>query len=204
MDGQDYLDQISASNRPIKKKRSSFLSSKFFLVGAIGLACLIVIIIIGSVLSGGKNSEKNLSYALALHIDNTATIIKEYQSDLKSSNLRSSAASLSGVLADTSGKLTNYLSEKYNYKPNDVDQKIKEQATLEKDGLESDLFEAKINGVLDRIFTHKISYEISMLMTEEAKIQNSTKDETLQEIMSTSYSSLSTIYDKFNNYSETN
>ena len=111
---------------------------------------------------------------------------------------------MSGVLADTSGKLTNYLSEKYNYKPNDVDQKIKEQATLEKDGLESDLFEAKINGVLDRIFTHKISYEISMLMTEEAKIQNSTKDETLQEIMSTSYSSLSTIYDKFNNYSETN
>ena len=204
MDGQEYLNQISASVKPEKVKGNGILSSRFFIVGMVGLICLIIIIIIGAVLSGNKGSEKNLSYALALHIDNTAEVIKKYQNDIKSSDLRSSAASLYGVLADTSGKLTNYLTEKYGTKTKDADEKIVEQATLEKDGLESELFEAKINGILDRIFTHKIAYEISVMMAEESKIQNMTKSEELKEILTTSQNSLFTLQSKFNDYSETN
>ena len=109
-----------------------------------------------------------------------------------------------GVLADTSSKLTNYLTEKYGTKIKDADQKIIEQATLEKDGLESELFEAKINGILDRIFTHKIAYEISVLMAEETEILEKTGNDDLKEILTTSYNSLSTLYSKFNDYSETN
>lgn len=204
MDGQEYLDQISASVKPIKAKRNGIFSSKFFMVGMIGLICLIIIIILGAILSGNKGGEKNLSYALALHIDNTAEVVKNYQNEIKSSNLRSSSASLYGVLADTSSKLTNYLTEKYGTKIKDADQKIIEQATLEKDGLESELFEAKINGILDRIFTHKIAYEISVLMAEETEILEKTGNDDLKEILTTSYNSLSTLYSKFNDYSETN
>ena len=204
MDGQDYLDQISADSRPIKPSRfQNIISSKFFLIGLIFVIVLIIIIVIGAILSANKTDVKSLSAALNLHITNTTSIIKTYQDEVKSSSLRSSSASLGSVLSDTNNKLTKYLTERYNYNPKKVETKISDQATLEKDNLESELFEAKITGNLDRIYAHKMAYEISRFISEETKIYNSTNDDTLKDILSTSYNSLSTLYDNFNNFSET-
>ena len=62
MQGQEYLNQISASNRPVKKsKMNSILSSKLFMGGMIAVVALIVIINIGSILIGNKGGEKNNS-----------------------------------------------------------------------------------------------------------------------------------------------
>lgn len=202
MEGQEYLNQISAKSKPPKRAGSGLLSSKFFIVGAVGVAVLLVIIILGAVL-GGKDSEKDLSIKFKLHLDNTASAIQTYQPSVRSSDLRSSSASLYGILTNTSRDLTNYLVEKYKFKDKDVDKKIVEAATLEKDGLESELFEAKINGILDRIFAHKMSYEITVLMSEENKLINTTKNETLKENLLTSYRSLENLYESFNDYSET-
>lgn len=204
MYGQEYLNQISADNRPAKQsKMGNLLSSKFFLVGAIGLALLIVIIIIGAILSGNKGGEKNNSFRLILHIDNTAKIIEEYQPYVKSSELRASSSSLSGVLARTSSELTGYLQAKYDYKEKNIDKDIAEEAQLKVDGLDYELMNAKINGILDRIYAHKMASEISTIMAEEAKIQNSTKSSDLEELLGTSYTSLENLYDKFNDFSET-
>ena len=53
MQGQEYLNQISASNRPVKQsKLTNILSSKLFIGGMIALVALIIIMIIGSVLGG--------------------------------------------------------------------------------------------------------------------------------------------------------
>ena len=203
MNGQDYLDQISAENRPVKKSGASFLSSKFFIIGAIGIGLLILIMILGAILGGNKTDEKSLSYALKLHIDNTAEVIQTYQPEVKSSDLRSSSASLSGVLSDTSKKLTDYLTAKYKIKDKDINKKIVEQATLEKDGLTSELFEAKINGILDRTYAYKMAYEIKMIMTEESKIYDKTNNQDLKGILDGSYNSLDNLYSKFNDFSET-
>lgn len=203
MDGQEYLNQISAANRPVKKSSGGILGSKIFWAGAIGAVALVIIIIIGSILSSGKGGEKNLSYALKLHLDNTASVIQEYQSDVKSSDLRSSSASLYSIISSTSGELTKYITEKYNFREQDVDKNIVEEATLVKDGLEADLFDAKINGVLDRIYAHKMAYEISLIKTEEAKLINSTSSDELKEVLISSYNSLDNLYGNFNNFSET-
>ena len=66
------------------------------------------------------------------------------------------------------------------------------------------MFEAKINGILDRIYAHKMAYEISLITTREAQIMKSINNDTLNEILTTSYNSLETLYDKFNNFSEAN
>jgi len=203
MEGQDYLNQISANNRPTKKQQKGILSSKFFLVGAIGLVALIIIIIIGALVNGNKGGEKNLSFALKLHLDNTSSVIEEYQPNVKSSSLRSSSASLDGVISDTNSKLTDFVTAKYEFKEKDVDKKLKDAAARNQEELSNELFEAKINGVLDRVYAHKMSYETSMLMTEEAKLINSSKDDALKSILSTSYDSLKNLYDNFNNFSET-
>ncbi len=203
MEGQDYLNQISANNRPAQKQKKGILSSKFFLVGAIGLVALIIIIIIGALVNGNKGGEKNLSFALKLHLDNTSSVIEEYQPNVKSSSLRSSSASLNSVISDTNSKLTDFVTAKYEFKEKDVDKKLKDAAAGNQEELSNELFEAKINGVLDRVYAHKMSYETSMLMTEEAKLINSSKDDALKSILSTSYDSLKNLYDNFNNFSET-
>ena len=205
MDGQQYLNQISKANRPVKeaKSRGGIFSSKFFIVGAIGLGLLILIIILGAVLGANKSDEKDLGYKLKLHIDNTAEVVQEYQTSVKSSELRSSSASLYGVLSNTSKELGDYLTGKYNLKDKDIGEKIIAEATTNRDSLANELFEAKINGILDRIFAHKMAYEITIIMSEESKIYDSTSNETLKGLLDESYKSLENLYDKFNDFSET-
>lgn len=204
MEGQEYLNQISAAAKPKKQASDSrFSKSTLIIGGVVALVLLIAMIIFGAILGGNKDKEKNAGIALALHLKNTSEIIQDYQQYIKSSNLRSSSSSLMSITTDTNRNLINYLTEKYNYKEKDVDSNILEQATLEKDGLESELFEAKINGILDRIYAHKMAYEISSLMSEETRLMDLTKVEALDELLKTSFDSLNVLYENFNSFSET-
>lgn len=204
MEGQEYLDQISATNRVVAKKKSGLLSSKFFWVGMIGVVVLTLIMIFATILSSGKDGEKEIAFALKLHLENTISVIDEYQSSVKSSNLRSYSASLKSVLSNTDRDLSGYIEEKYKSKEKNVKKKITEEANLAKDALSTELFNAKINGILDRIYTHKMIYEISSVMTEETKIMNLTKSDDLKGALLNSYNSLEILYNNFNEYSETN
>ena len=65
-----------------------------------------------------------------------------------------------------------------------------------------DLFEAKINGNLDRIYAHKMSYEVSVIMNDETKLYNGSNDDALKAILSTSYTSLENLYNSISNFSE--
>ena len=207
MDGQEYLNQISASVRPEKKSSKmggSFMQSPIFKVLIIGVAALILIIILGSILSGGGKSTLDKNVSLKLHIDNTIDIISTYRGNLKSSNLRSSSVSLSSILSNTSRELGDYIAEKYpSYKEGKEDKDLIEEATLHKDALDSDLFTAKISGTLDRIFALKMAYEISLITSEEASLSESTRDEQLKDILDTSYNSLDNLYNNFSDFSET-
>lgn len=204
MDGQEYLDKISSEARPTKKSRSGgLMSSPIIRVAGIGVIVMLIVLIIGMILGGGKGGVEKQSTELLLHIDNTSSVISTYQPNLKSSALRSLSASLSAILSNTSRDLTNYLTEKYKYKANSVDKKITEEATLHKDELSNALFNAKINGVLDRIYAHKMAYEISLIKTEESSVHEITKDETLRSLLSIAYDSLDNLYAQFNEFSET-
>ena len=204
MDNQEYLNQISMkpeAAQPNKKGIGGLLSSKitWFLVGAVGL--FIVFAVIGAVLGANKGHAKEDTIWLQLHLSSVADVISDYQPLVKSSDLRSNSASLSTVISDTNGKITNYLTEKYSYKVGS-DKDLAEQMKTEQDALSQELFEAKITGVLDRMYAHKMAYEISKFMTEETKIYNETGDDTLKEILDGSYNSLENLYNNFNDFSE--
>lgn len=202
MDRQEYLNQISMKSRPAKKSRSGIFASKFFWIGVAGVAALILIMIIGGILGSARGSDKERLFALILHIDNTSEVIEKYQSSVKSSDLRSDSSSLAVVLSDTSKELTNYATEKYDFKKKDVSKSVAEEETLAKDGLMNELFEAKINGNLDRIYAHKMAYEVSLIATRENQLLKSTGNETLKNALNKSYSSLDVLYNKFNDFSE--
>ena len=160
----------------------------------------ILIAIIGGILSGGKTGVKDQAIELKLNIDSTLEVISEFQQSIKSSDLRSSSASLYSVLSNTSRDLTTYVTENYEYTPKNDNKKFADDVALERDGLESALFEAKINGVLDQVYANKLAYVISLIYTKELNLKKATSKEDLQAILDSSINSLSTLYDKFDNF----
>ncbi len=207
MDGQQYLNQISQTNRPVKQSGgglNKILTSKIFIVVAIGLVLLILIMILGAVIGGGKKSVKELGYELTLHLDNTVAVIKEYQPNVKSSRLRANSASLDGVLSNTKSQVNTVLMDELGFnKKKDASDTAEEEAIAVGEELKNELFEAKINGILDRVYAHKMAYEISLFLAEEEQILENTSNENLINAINTSHESLTNLYDKFNNFSET-
>lgn len=203
MDRQEYLSSISKDTRPQAKQKTNFLSSPFFKVILIGIGALILVGILSGIFSNLKSSEQTKSISLKLHIDNVVTNINTYQPAIKSSTLRSYSASLSTVLSDTSQKLTTYLTDKYEFKDKNVDEKLKAEEDKLSAALDAELFEGKINALLDRTYARKMAYEISIITNRESEIYKSTKYSDLKEILKSSHDSLSNLYDKFNNFSET-
>ena len=204
MDKKEYLNEISATARPVAKPKKGIFSSKFFWIGIASVVALIIIIIIGALISGSNTSIKDRISGLILHLDNVSEIIDEYQPKVKSSKLRSSGSSLKSLLGQASKDLTNYATEKYKYKPSSVDKAIVNKETTAKDTLYSDLFNAKINGDLDHTFAYKMAYEISYIKSQEDRIIKSTSNDNLKEILKSSQESLTNLYDSFNNFSEAN
>lgn len=200
MDGQDYLNQISASIRPEKKSKMNFMNSNIFKIIAGAIIAFILIAIIGGIINGGKTSTKDQAISLKLNIDSALSVISEYQPSVKSSDLRSNSASLYSVLSNTNRDLTSFITENYNYSSKSDDKKFEEAVALERDGLESALFEAKINGILDQVYANKMAYVISLISSKEANLFNATNSEDLQNLLSSSYNSLNNIYDKFANF----
>jgi len=141
---------------------------------------------------------------LKLRLDGTSEAITEYQGNIKSSLLRSLSSSLKGVFTNTSSQLSNYLTTTYGYEAGREKDAVKETAEMARDELMNELFEAKINGLLDRVFAHKMALEIYSVMSDEAGIANSSSDEALKSLLSTSYDSLNNLYIQFNDFSETN
>lgn len=200
MDGQEYLNQISATVRPEKKSKMSFMKSPIFKVVAIGMGAVLAIIIVSSIITGGQRGAKDQGIALKLHIDNTLSVISDYQGDVKSSNLRSSSASLYSVLSNTSRELTEFLTSEYDFNAKSVDAGLTTEADTERDGLTADLFQAKINGILDRVYANKMAYEIYLIRNAESKLYNSTASDTLKSLLATSYNSLENLYNDFSEY----
>ena len=200
MDNKEYLAQISASVRPGKKPKTSFIPPKFLAILGGLIGAIIVFVIIGSVLGGNKDSLKDRVLSLKAHLDNTSIIIADYQPAVKSSELRSNSASLSSILSSTNSDVSSYIDSKWGIKK--IDKKYGDEASLAKDAIESELFEAKITGILDRIYAHKMAYEISLIASEETAIIKATKEEALKNILTTSYNSLENLYSKFSDFSE--
>ncbi len=176
------------------------------MIAAGAVVLFILLAVIGGVLSGSKSSPKQKIYAFNMHIDNTAEVFDEFRNKVKSSELRSYYTTLSSLLVNVRGQLDSYLSSKNNGKNEDakkiLGEKKIEQLTLERDDLENELFEAKINGNLDRVYENKMTYEIATLMNEESEIAKSSSDESLKSIMEGSYTSLENLYNQMSNFSE--
>lgn len=200
---QDYLNQISASVRPTKKPREGFWNSTLFKVIVGGIVGFILIAILGGIISGARPSNQNDLLSLDLYINSTTEAITEYQPSLKSSALRSHSASLYSILSTTMTAIEDYVDAAYGTgtKPSES---MEADEKLHSNGLTSELFNAKINGRLDRIYAPKMAYEISIITAKEAALISRLNDSSIKESLTSSLNSLNNLYAEFNDFSETN
>lgn len=206
MDNQAYLNQISnnlnSSSQKTKFSFSNFLSPKLIIFFVAAAISFIIIVIIGNIINGSNSNIKNTTISLNLHTNNLTSTISTYQPNLKSSELRGYSASLSNILSETSSILSNYIEKTYKIKQiNTYDASLTETETSLSESINNELFSAKINGILDRTYAHTMAYEITIITAHEYEIFNSLDDDMKTSIES-SYNSLSNLYDKFNNFSE--
>ena len=200
MDNQAYLDQIAASNRPEKSsKLSTVIKSNIFKIGAGAVGLFIILFIIGQILSGIQGNTKQTFFDFKVRLDNVTGTIEEYQGLVKSSRLRSYSASLSTIISSTQKSVEEYANKTYPKVKITGSDEINKAA----EELKNDLFNAKINGLLDRVYARKLAYEISVIMSEESKLIKAVKDNDFKKALQSSQNSLSIIKESFTSFSET-
>lgn len=199
MDSEAYLNQISRTNRKIKQS-GGILSSKFFKIGAVLIGLAILIMVISNIMDPG-DTTKNKIMALKLHSTNLTATINKYRPLIKSPNLRSSSVSVNSILDNLNRDLDAYISKVYkNAKTPEKAVTKKEQDLSDK--LNDDLYNAKINGFLERTYASKIAYEITIITTRQKEILKITKNADLKNSLESTLNSLNNLYNNFNNYSE--
>ena len=201
MDSEAYLNRISASNR--KSKNVGGIFSSIWVKILIAVTAVVLLVIVFSNLMTPSEGVKDKLQALKLHTSNLTKTINAYQPRVKSSVLRSSTASLNSILVNTTSNLTNYISNKYKAKDDkSVSASVKKKEEKLTSARNDELFEARINGLLDRTFASKMAYEITVVVTREKEILKLTKNDELKNILNDSLNSLDNLYNNFNNYSE--
>lgn len=203
MDNFEYLNQISQSNRPVKRKISTKGPKTGLIIklSAAGVLLFFLLMALGSMLGNLNNKSNDLTKQLYTRTTNLNTVLNTYNRDLKSSQLRAIGVSLSAILTNASNQLSGYLT--INSKDKNaliLDEKTAASETQLVEDLNASLNNAKLNGVLDRYYDNQIGLQVSLLMAQTSQLLARTKDTNLVAILTNLHTSLETIHQSIENY----
>lgn len=202
MDSLEYLNQISKSNRPVKKSPGDVSKSTIIKVAIGGIVLFFALIAFGSLMGNLNSKVSNTTKQLYARTNQINSTLKSYNKSLKSSRLRAIGSSLQTVLTGASNQLKEYYSNKGT-----KSEKLKLQGDLAKkedqliSNLNTSLEKAKLNGVLDRTYDNQINLQVSLLLSLTSQVKTRTKDKKLLAIVEPLHSSLQTIHENLESYS---
>lgn len=199
----DYLNQIAKDNRTASKvSLSKFpIEPKWLKIIGLGILGVILIIIVGSLLGNLGHKERDLIDQIYARSINLNASISEYNSRLKSSELRSMGTSLSNVLAETSSKIAALLPSEFGADGTDP----RDEATTTSEAehiaeVNTDLNYGWLNGLLDRYFVMTMSREIVLLMSLETEATEKTSSDPLKSVLVNSWNNLNSLETQFSAY----
>jgi hypothetical protein len=202
MDNLEYLAQIAA--KPAAQSASTkLLDHRMIKLIAIAIIAIITIIVLASLLGSATGKSKTLTEQLYLRLTNLSADsgpITAYGSNVKSSELRSLATSLKSTLTNTTRELTALLPD-LSIDPTKIDEKTTATEADYLATLITDLSNAKLNGILDRIYAKDIALQISDLLFLESSLLEKTTDEALIALVEQSATDLGNLHTKFINFS---
>lgn len=200
MNNLEYLNHISQTSRPVARKTAGpkpGLISKILLGG---LAALAVIGLTAFIINLTKpNTEK---YVNQLYYRTTSfnSVLEEYNRYLKSTDLRAIANSLSGALSGATSSLDAYYTQ-HEQKPGNYTEEFLAEESPAFTELETTLRNAKLNGLLDRIYVAQAQLQVSLLLTLIAQTYERTDDPYLIQTLDTYSTNLTLIKQKLEAYS---
>ena len=205
MDNKAYLEQISSEARTTKASKMPFglnISPKLLKLLIGGFIAAILIIIIGAIAGSGGSSERDYLDKIFLRTANLSSSISDYNKRVKSSELRSMGNSLNAVLTETNYSVGNILKNDFGVSsPNKpANEKTETEETEWIDGLNQDLENGRLNGVLDRVYSRDLAYEIGILISLESETVAKSKNDTVKTSLTSSMDNLSKLYDQFNDF----
>ncbi len=202
MDNLEYLNQISKSTRPAPPNKFALILknpiTRFVFLGAI-VAVIIVIVI--NVISAISNRTTNLSREIYLRSSTLNSIVSENKSLIKSSQLRAISVSLQNVISNSSREFVAYYTspDGGNSLSPTQDQVNAENANAQQVRLT--LQNARLNGILDRIYTNELNLQIRLLMSMISELVARTSDERLKTVGTNYYNNLLPIQSSLESYS---
>ncbi len=206
MDNFAYLNQISKSARaksvPAPKSKNPLAKFSIGKIALIGVVCFFLLMALGGLLGSINGKPKELSKQLYVRTTNLSTTLTTYNPSVKSSRLRSISVSLIAILNHTSSQLSSYISGDEKHKEEDLLPKTKvlDSETAMSEELNLSLNRAKLNGILDRTYENQLTLQVSLLLSLTSQLLARTKDETLISILTPFYSSLETIHNNLESY----
>lgn len=205
MDNFEYLNQISRSThaskhaKPAKSGLAKIPIAKFAIGGVV---LFFLLMAIGALLGSIKSKPQTLTKQLYTRTMSVNENITTFNRSVKSSRLRAIGASLSSVLTHTSKQLSDYLSSTSSDKdPLALDKSLAESEASFSEAIKLSLTNAKLNGILDRTYENQLSLQVSLLLSLNSQLLARTKDPNLIQILNTFGSSLQTIHQNLENYS---
>lgn len=200
MNNLEYLNHISQTSRPVARKAAGpkpGLIPKILLGGLIGLALIGAIAFIINLTKPDTEKYVNQLY---YRTTSFSSVLENYNRYLKSSDLRAIANSLSGALTGATSSLDAYYTQN-DQKPGEYTDKFLAEEAPAYTELETTLRNAKLNGLLDRIYVAQAQLQVSLLLTLIAQTYERTEDPYLSQTLNTYSTNLTLIKQKLEAYS---
>ena len=204
MDNFAYLNEISASNRPVKNPAAapkSLKTATIVKIVAAGAVLFFLLMAVGALVGNLKGKTDSLLKQLYLRTTNMSTIMEDYNRDLKSSDLRSLAASLAGTLTNATNQLAGVMGAE---DPEDAapDAATTEEETAVLNELNTSLTNARLNGILDRAYANLVGLQVSLIMSMISELEARTDDVELLKVLSTYRGNLEVLHQGFEAYDD--
>ena len=204
MDNFAYLNEISASNRPVKNPATapkSLKTATIVKIVAAGAVLFFLLMAVGALVGNLKGKTDSLLKQLYLRTTNMSTIMEDYNRDLKSSDLRSLAASLAGTLTNATNQLAGVMGAE---DPEDAapDAATTEEETAVLNELNTSLTNARLNGILDRAYANLVGLQVSLIMSMISELEARTDDAELLKVLSTYRGNLEVLHQGFEAYDD--
>lgn len=201
-----YLQQIATSTSQPRTRtpRPGFigfiLNPKTLIIAGASIVAIILLVLVVSLLSSVTAREQKLSEQLYLRLTNLNKALDDYTGEVKSSSLRTMGHSLSTVFANTTHDLEPVLTDHFKLKTNKLSKSLTESETKFTKGVNDNLNQAKLNGLLDRSFTREFALQIALVLSLESELLARTKYPALTQALQSSKANLEKLHDQFANY----
>lgn len=199
-----YLQQISTTSKPVAAKKQFSLNPKILIGVGIAVVVLIFFIVIASMLGNVTDKEKEEAIRLNIRTNYLLSVLDDYTNSVKSSNLRSMGATLSTHLTELNRDLLPILTAAWGYEDWEQDSppEILEEETEFIRPLVEDLENARLNGLLDRVYVRELALQIALFNSIQSEVIARTEKEDLAALLEKSLTNLRELHTQFSDYSD--